>query len=93
LIDYIHGSCAHALSREAGVLVFTINDTGHRLNFAIAVEKAKRMNMKVEVYVCADDCAATHSRIQAKRGVSGSLLLLKVAFFEIVKLCQTLVKV
>jgi len=63
----------------AGILVIVFNYTGDRINFGIAVEKAKREGMKVEMLVNGEDCALTSSDKSAgRRGLCGTMFLFKI---------------
>jgi dihydroxyacetone kinase len=63
-----------------GCLVLVMNYTGDRLNFGLAVEKARRQGYKVELLIVADDCALPKGKgITGRRGVAGTILVSKVA--------------
>ena len=58
-----------------------INYTGDRVNFGLAVERARALtNVRCEMFVVADDTALTVAdRTAGKRGLSGAQLVLKIA--------------
>lgn len=57
-----------------------MNYTGDRINFGIAVEKAKAEGLLVEMVVVADDCALPKDKgITGRRGVAGTIFVHKVA--------------
>ncbi|CAN0375609.1 unnamed protein product, partial [Discosporangium mesarthrocarpum] len=77
-------SAVLAAIREAcgphGCLVLVMNYTGDRLNFGMAVERAKAEGLKVVMHVVADDCALPRDKgITGRRGVAGTVLVAKVA--------------
>jgi len=62
---------------KAGCLVTFKNYTGDRLNFGLAVEKARALGKKVEVVIAAEDIAIPD--IAQPRGVAGALFIHKIA--------------
>ncbi|OED45167.1 dihydroxyacetone kinase [Endozoicomonas sp. (ex Bugula neritina AB1)] len=62
---------------DAGCLVIIKNYTGDRLNFGLAVEKAKEMGRKVELIVVGDDISIPGN--PQPRGIAGTLFVQKVA--------------
>lgn len=55
------------------------NYTGDRLNFGIAIERARSEGVRVETVINADDCAVnTNDKTAGRRGLSGFVLLMKV---------------
>ncbi|KAM4617884.1 triokinase/FMN cyclase isoform 1-T4 [Discoglossus pictus] len=62
-----------------GVLLIVKNYTGDRLNFGLALERARREGMEVEMVVIADDCAFTSPRKAGRRGLCGTVLIHKIA--------------
>ena len=59
-----------------------MNYTGDRLNFGLAVERARAEGIKVEMLVVGEDCALTSAdRTAGRRGLVGSLLVYKVGRF------------
>eukprot|EP00038_Savillea_parva_P012412 m.204500 g.204500 ORF g.204500 m.204500 type:complete len:607 (-) comp22552_c0_seq1:145-1965(-) len=63
-----------------GCLLIVKNYTGDRLNFGLAVEKARSEGLNVEMVVVADDCALPRDKgITGRRGVAGTVFVHKVA--------------
>ncbi|KAJ1684774.1 hypothetical protein LUZ63_020045 [Rhynchospora breviuscula] len=62
---------------EAGCLVVVKNYTGDRLNFGLAVERARESGLDVEMVVVGDDVALPDAA--QPRGLAGTLLVHKVA--------------
>jgi len=64
---------------KAGTLVVVKNYTGDRVNFGLAIERAKALGLKCEMVVAAEDCALTSAdRSAGRRGLCGSMLIDKV---------------
>lgn len=63
----------------AGCLLILMNYTGDRLTFGAAAERAKAEGLAVELVVVADDCALPHKPAVGRRGIAGTLLVLKAA--------------
>ncbi|KDO35094.1 hypothetical protein SPRG_01160 [Saprolegnia parasitica CBS 223.65] len=61
-----------------GCLLIVKNYTGDRLNFGLAIEKAKAEGLKVEMVVIGDDCAIQGSKA-GRRGIAGTVLVHKAA--------------
>jgi ATP-dependent dihydroxyacetone kinase len=66
-----------AATGKAGCLVIFKNYTGDRLNFGLAVEKARSLGRKVEVVIVKDDIALPD--IIQPRGVAGVMFVEKIA--------------
>ena len=66
-----------AVTGKAGCLVIFKNYTGDRLNFGLAIEKARSLGRKVEAVIVADDIALPD--IIQPRGIAGVLLVEKIA--------------
>ena len=67
-------------SSIAGVIIMFNNYTGDRLNFGIAVERAKSEGIKVGVIINGDDCAIdSANRVAGRRGLNGGLANMKVS--------------
>ncbi len=66
-----------AVTGKAGCLVIFKNYTGDRLNFGLAVEKARSLGRKVEVVIVKDDIALPD--IVQPRGVAGVMFVEKIA--------------
>jgi dihydroxyacetone kinase len=63
-----------------GTLLIIKNYTGDRLNFGMALEKAKAEGFKVAMVVVADDCALPEGKgITGGRGVAGTVFVHKIA--------------
>lgn len=62
---------------EPGALLVVKNYTGDRLNFGLALEKAKEEGYKVEMVVVSDDVSIPDS--SQPRGIAGTLFVHKVA--------------
>jgi len=70
-----------AENNPSGILVVIINYTGDRVNFGLAVERARALtNVRCEMFVVADDTALTTAdKTAGRRGLSGVQLVLKIA--------------
>ena len=66
-----------AVTGDAGCLVVVKNYTGDRLNFGLAVERARTRGLDVEMVVVGDDVALPDT--PQPRGLAGTLLVHKVA--------------
>ena len=66
-----------AVTGKAGCLVIFKNYTGDRLNFGLAVEKARSLGRKVEVVLVKEDVALPD--IVQPRGIAGVMLVEKIA--------------
>ena len=66
-----------AVTGEAGCLVVVKNYTGDRLNFGLAVERARGRGLDVRMVVVADDVALPEAT--QPRGLAGTLLVHKIA--------------
>ncbi len=66
-----------AVTGKAGCLVIFKNYTGDRLNFGLAVERARALGRKVEVVIVKDDIALPD--IPQPRGIAGVMFVEKVA--------------
>src|SRR6218665_690820 len=65
----------------AGVLVLINNYTGDRLNFGIALERARVEGIKAEIVLNAEDCSVhTKDKTAGRRGLAGCVLLMKASF-------------
>eukprot|EP00903_Cladosiphon_okamuranus_P013498 g12572.t1 len=75
VLEAIRAACG-----PLGCLVLVMNYTGDRLNFGMAVERAKAEGLNVRMCVVADDCALPRDKgITGRRGVAGTVLVAKVA--------------
>lgn len=66
-----------AVTDKGGCLVIIKNYTGDRLNFGLAVERARALGKKVEVVIVKDDIALPDAL--QPRGIAGVMLVEKVA--------------
>jgi ATP-dependent dihydroxyacetone kinase len=66
-----------AVTTKAGCLVIFKNYTGDRLNFGLAVEKARTLGRKIEVVIVKDDIALPD--IPQPRGIAGVMFVEKIA--------------
>ena len=71
-----------AIQSPAGTLMIVKNYTGDRLNFGIALERAKAEGMKVEMVIVGDDTALpSEGKRAGRRGLCGTILVHKVRVF------------
>ncbi|ASU21269.1 dihydroxyacetone kinase [Vibrio qinghaiensis] len=75
-VDAVLNAILH-VTGDAGCLVIIKNYTGDRLNFGLAVEKAKEMGCKVDLIVVGDDISIPGN--PQPRGIAGTLFVQKVA--------------
>ncbi|CAF1147037.1 unnamed protein product [Adineta ricciae] len=77
------------------ILLVILNYTGDRLNFGLAMERARELSIDIDMLVVADDAAVDNAI--GPRGLAGFLLVIKVAgalaeqgktMSEIVDICQ-----
>ena len=68
-----------AVSGKPGCLLIVKNYTGDRLNFGIALEKAKAAGIPCEMVIVADDCALEDKGVTGRRGIAGTVFVHKVA--------------
>ena len=69
-----------AIRSPAGTLLIVKNYTGDRLNFGIALERAKSEGMKVGMVVVGEDCALpSKGKFAGRRGLCGTVLIHKVS--------------
>ncbi|XP_040416161.1 triokinase/FMN cyclase isoform X1 [Cygnus olor] len=62
-----------------GTLLIVKNYTGDRLNFGLALERARAEGADVQMVVVGDDCAFTTQKKAGRRGLCGTVLVHKVA--------------
>eukprot|EP00095_Tigriopus_kingsejongensis_P005830 snap_masked-scaffold425_size175135-processed-gene-0.8 protein:Tk05830 transcript:snap_masked-scaffold425_size175135-processed-gene-0.8-mRNA-1 annotation:"hypothetical protein BRAFLDRAFT_115040" len=69
------------VGQPAGILLIVKNYTGDRINFGLAMERARAEGIEpCAMVVVADDCAlASHDRSAGRRGLAGTVLVHKVA--------------
>ena len=77
----------------AGVLVLINNYTGDRLNFGIAIERARSEGIRVDMLVNAEDCSiSTADKSAGRRGLAACIFIMKACdnqlIFSIFKLVQ-----
>lgn len=66
--------------KPSGILIILKNYTGDRINFGLALERAKADGIHVDIVTVADDCALTSADKSAgRRGLAGTVLVHKVA--------------
>jgi dihydroxyacetone kinase len=65
-----------AVTGDAGALLIVKNYTGDRINFGLAMERARARGLKVEMVIVADDVALDTPQ---PRGIAGTVLVHKVA--------------
>ena len=68
-----------AIRSPGGTLMIVKNYTGDRLNFGIALERARSEGMQVEMVIVGEDCALPSTEKSAgRRGLCGTVLVHKV---------------
>ena len=66
-------------SLPAGTLMIIKNYTGDRLNFGLAMERAKAKGIKIDSVVVGEDCALTDvNQTAGRRGLCGTVFVHKV---------------
>ena len=66
-----------------GVLLVYNNYTGDRINFGLAVERARSEGLRVEQFIVGEDCAAIPTQsMRDRRGIAGYIAFLKVTFVK-----------
>jgi len=76
----LEGIRAIAKDNPAGALVLVINYTGDRINFGLAVEKARHEGLKVDMFVNGEDCSLTTAdKTAGRRGLCGTMFIFKIA--------------
>ncbi|XP_076100238.1 triokinase/FMN cyclase-like isoform X2 [Mytilus galloprovincialis] len=74
-------ACLRAVAKKnsAGCVMVVTNYTGDRLNFGLALERARHEHINVEMVIVGEDCAVTSSdKTAGKRGLVGTILILKI---------------
>lgn len=75
-------SALRAIRSPAGTLMIVKNYTGDRLNFAIALERAKAEGMKVAMVIVGEDTALpSEGKLAGRRGLCGTVLVHKVRVY------------
>lgn len=72
-----HSRCFH-VHPAAGILLIVKNYTGDRLNFGMALERARAEGADVRMVVVGDDCAFATPGKAGRRGICGTVLIHKV---------------
>ena len=68
-----------AIQSPGGTLMIVTNYTGDRLNFGIALERARSEGMNVRMVVVGEDCALpSEGNATGRRGLCGTVLVHKV---------------
>jgi len=63
----------------AGVIVLINNYTGDRLNFGIAIERARAEGIRIDVIINAEDCSiSTADKSAGRRGLAACIFIMKV---------------
>ncbi|XP_067136567.1 triokinase/FMN cyclase-like isoform X1 [Centruroides vittatus] len=69
-----------AQNNPAGTLVILLNYTGDRLNFGLAVERARIEGLLVDTFIVNEDCAlVSKDKTAGRRGLCGAILIYKIA--------------
>ncbi|XP_066599579.1 triokinase/FMN cyclase-like [Prorops nasuta] len=70
-----------SMDNPPGVFIIVPNYTGDRLNFGIAIEKARQAGIKVREIFVGEDCSISkeEQRGVGKRGLSGMIFVMKTA--------------
>eukprot|EP00282_Hemiselmis_andersenii_P044001 CAMPEP_0172061768 /NCGR_PEP_ID=MMETSP1043-20130122/8668_1 /TAXON_ID=464988 /ORGANISM="Hemiselmis andersenii, Strain CCMP441" /LENGTH=457 /DNA_ID=CAMNT_0012721611 /DNA_START=53 /DNA_END=1423 /DNA_ORIENTATION=+ len=68
-----------AVAGKPGCLLIVKNYTGDRLNFGIALEKAKAAGIPCEMVIVGDDCALEEKGVTGRRGIAGTIFVHKAA--------------
>ncbi|NWU86466.1 TKFC cyclase, partial [Onychorhynchus coronatus] len=68
-----------AQAGAVGILLIVKNYTGDRLNFGLALERARSEGADVRMVVVGDDCAFATPGKAGRRGICGTVLIHKVA--------------
>ncbi|KAK7862877.1 hypothetical protein R5R35_011590 [Gryllus longicercus] len=65
---------------QDGVLLIVRNYTGDRLNFGVAMERARNEGIYVKMLVVGEDCALPETgKVEGRRGLAGTILIHKMA--------------
>uniref|UniRef100_A0A8C3U7L8 Triokinase/FMN cyclase n=1 Tax=Catharus ustulatus TaxID=91951 RepID=A0A8C3U7L8_CATUS len=78
LLPVLHHSCCFYIHPAAGILLIVKNYTGDRLNFGMALERARAEGADVRMVVVGDDCAFATPGKAGRRGICGTVLIHKV---------------
>ncbi|CVL03357.1 probable glycerone kinase isoform [Fusarium mangiferae] len=79
--DQILNGIIKCSKTSKGVLAIVMNYTGDVLNFGVAIEKARTMDIEVDMVVVGDDVGVSRSkgRKVGRRGIAGTVLVQKIA--------------
>lgn len=67
-------------NNKNGVLMLVNNYTGDRLNFGLALERARREGIIVDMVLVSEDCALqSKDKSAGRRGLAGCILAIKIA--------------
>ncbi|XP_053373186.1 triokinase/FMN cyclase-like isoform X1 [Mercenaria mercenaria] len=78
--DILTGLRMITKDNPAGGLVIIKNYTGDRINFGLALERAKAEGMSCDMVVVGEDCALTsHDKTAGRRGLGGTVFIHKIA--------------
>ena len=77
-----------AVRSPRGTLMIVKNYTGDRLNFGIALERARSEGMKVTMVIVGEDCALPSTgKAAGRRGLCGTILVHKVCKLYVILHC------
>ena len=77
-----------AIRSPRGTLMIVKNYTGDRLNFGIALERARSEGMKVTMVIVGEDCALPSTgKAAGRRGLCGTILVHKVCKLYVILHC------
>ena len=68
-----------AVSGHHGCLLIVKSYTGDRLNFSLAMQRARALGVKVKMAVVEDDYGVSDVELDHRRGVAGTLIVHKIA--------------
>ena len=82
--DILSAIAVLASYKPKGILVVIINYTGDRINFGLAIERAKSFGFansgKIDYVTVGEDCALqSQDRTAGRRGLSGCIMAIKIA--------------
>jgi dihydroxyacetone kinase len=82
--DILSAIAVLASYKPKGILVVIINYTGDRINFGLAIERAKSYGFansgKIDYVTVGEDCALqSQDRTAGRRGLSGCIMAIKIA--------------
>ncbi|XP_069701381.1 triokinase/FMN cyclase isoform X1 [Periplaneta americana] len=69
-----------AKNHPDGILLIVKNYTGDRLNFGVAMERARNEGINIKMIVVGEDCSMpVTEKLQGRRGLAGTILIHKLA--------------